>query len=412
VEDGGHDGGKCHVINNPSAVNPWECQAAIDFSDPLEEGKEYYLHFWAKAENEGTPNAAYQNPTNYSGRGDYPAFSVSPTWKEYTLKTTVTGDNCKRLCFNLGTVAGKIYLDDIEIYWTKKSNTIPLTDQEKKDTLTWAMDTWIKGMMEATDGKVKAWDVVNEAISGGGNVDGYYALQHSNADTKDDFFWQDADKLGDIDYVRTAVASARKHFKGDAADLKLFVNDYNLESTWDNNRKLESLIYWIGKWEADNVTKIDGIGTQMHISMPWGSDEEKVAAELNVRKAHIERMFQLMAASGKLCRVSELDLGVDTLNAATGQFNPQTQLVKTQYIESLPLEKRLAIEQAQADYYQWILEKYFEIIPVAQQYGFCQWCLTDSPEDSKWRKGEPVGLWNLNYQRKPAYAGWAEGLKN
>lgn len=275
------------------------------------------------------------------------------------------------------------------------------------------MDTWIKGMMDATDGKVKAWDVVNEAISGGGNVDGYYALQHSNAETKDDFFWQDADKLGDIDYVRTAVASARKHFKGDAADLKLFINDYNLESTWDNNRKLESLIYWIGKWEADNVTKIDGIGTQMHISMPWGSDEEKVAAELNVRKAHIERMFQLMAATGKLCRVSELDLGVDTLNAATGQFNPQTQLVKTAHIESLPLEKRLAIEQAQADYYKWILEKYFEIIPVAQQYGFCQWCLTDAPdEDRQWRRGEPVGLWNLNYQRKPAYAGWAEGLKN
>jgi GH35 family endo-1,4-beta-xylanase len=31
------------------------------------------------------------------------------------------------------------------------------------------MDKWIKGRMEAYDSKVKAWDLVNETISGGGN---------------------------------------------------------------------------------------------------------------------------------------------------------------------------------------------------------------------------------------------------
>ena len=29
-----------------------------------------------------------------------------------------------------------------------KGNTIPLTPEEKKDTLTWALDNWVKGMME------------------------------------------------------------------------------------------------------------------------------------------------------------------------------------------------------------------------------------------------------------------------
>ena len=29
--------------------------------------------------------------------------------------------------------------------------------------------------------------------------------------------------------------------------------------------KLKSLIEWIKRWEADGVTKIDGIGTQMHL---------------------------------------------------------------------------------------------------------------------------------------------------
>ena len=58
-----------------------------------------------------------------------------------------------------------------------KANAIPLTPEEKKDTLTWAMDKWISGMMEACEGKVKAWDVVNEAISGADlDGDGIYDL--------------------------------------------------------------------------------------------------------------------------------------------------------------------------------------------------------------------------------------------
>ena len=36
----------------------------------------------------------------------------------------------------------------------KNLNSIPLTDEEKKNVLTTAMGTWIDGMMEATDGYV------------------------------------------------------------------------------------------------------------------------------------------------------------------------------------------------------------------------------------------------------------------
>ncbi len=65
---------------------------------------------------------------------------------------------------------------------------------------------------------------------------------------------------------------------------------------------------------------------------------------------------------------------------------------------------------AMADFYQFIVSKYLEIIPVEQQYGITQWCSTDSPVESGWRANEPIGLWNLQYQRKPAYAGFANGL--
>lgn len=275
-----------------------------------------------------------------------------------------------------------------------KSNSIPLTDEEKKSLLTDAMGKWIDGMMEATNGYVTSWDVVNEALSGDDkDGDGKFELQHAATASADDkkncFYWQDY--LGDIDYVRLAVADARKSFaahNGDPEKLKLFINDYNLESDWDDNGKLKSLIQWIHDWEADSVTKIDGIASQMHISCYADPNTQKS------KKDHIVKMLELMAKSGKLCKISELDMGyVD----AAGKEVKTADITEEQHKEM-------------RDLYTFVLQKYFEIIPAAQQYGITQWCATDAPKDSGWRPGLPVGLWDLNYLRKHTYAGFAVGL--
>ena len=287
-----------------------------------------------------------------------------------------------------------------------KTNSIPLTPKEKSDTLTWAMNKWISGMMQATGGKVKAWDLINEAISGGGNVNGFYALQTeaTSEHNPQDFYWQDyftPEMYGPI--VEKAARDAYAAVEGtNPADLKLFINDYNLESDWDNNQKVKSLVYWIGVWEKKGQelgwnTKIDGIGSQMHIS--YYEDPNT----LESKKKAIQNMLKIMAETGKFVRISEIDMGyVDKKNND----------VTTAQLEKLPIDERVAKEKAMAEYYKWIIEQYFEIVPVDQQYGICQWCLTDSPTDSGWRPGQPVGLWNLNYQRKPAYGGFADGLAN
>lgn len=275
-----------------------------------------------------------------------------------------------------------------------KSNSIPLTDEEKKSILTDAMGKWIDGMMEATNGYVTSWDVVNEALSGDDkDGDGKYDLQHAATASADDkkncFYWQDY--LGDLDYVRLAVADARKSFaahNGDPDKLKLFINDYNLESDWDDNGKLRSLIKWINDWEADGVTKIDGIASQMHISCYADPNTQKS------KKDHIVKMLELMAKSGKLCKISELDMGyVD----AAGKEVTYDQMTEEQHKEM-------------RDLYTFVLQKYFEIIPIDKQYGITQWCATDSPKDSGWRPGLATGLWDLKYLRKHTYAGFAVGL--
>lgn len=294
------------------------------------------------------------------------------------------------------TADATLDVHSVKVCQVKNLNSIPLTDEEKKDVLTTAMGTWIDGMMEATDGYVTSWDVVNEALSGADkDGDGKYDLQSAKRgnvsadDAKNNFYWQDY--LGDLDYVRIAVADARKSFadhNGDPEKLKLFINDYNLESDWDDNGKLKSLIQWIKDWEADGVTKIDGIASQMHISCYADPKTQES------KKNHIVKMLELMAGSGKLCKISELDMGyVD----AAGNSVTYDQMTEEQHKEM-------------RDLYTFVLKKYFEIIPAAQQYGITQWCATDSPKDSGWRKGEPTGLWDLNYLRKHTYAGFAAGL--
>ena len=396
--------GVCEVGNNAAKENPWNAQVCYEPGFAFENGTTYHLKMKIKGSVAGEFGAGFQNPDGYKGCGDFPTINVTTDWKEVDVTTTCNGDNAKRLLLNIGKYAGTLYIDDFEVYYTKSSNGIPLTPKEKSDILTLAMNKWISGMMQATEGKVKAWDLINEAVSGGGNVNGFYALQTeaTSEHNPQDFYWQDyftPEMYGPI--VEKAARDAYAAVEGtNPADLKLFINDYNLESDWDNNQKVKSLVYWIGVWEKKGKelgwnTKIDGIGSQMHISYYENPQT------LESKKKAIQNMLKIMAETGKLVRISEIDMGY---------VDKDGKDVSTAQLEKLPIDERVAKEKAMAEHYKWIIEQYFKIVPVNQQYGICQWCLTDAPTNSGWRPGQPVGLWNLNYQRKPAYGGFADGL--
>ncbi len=421
-----------HMNTSEAKANVWDWSVTVDLTEALQKNTEYTLVM-------KTMGSADYNITCwplFNGGAQYwptPSVSATTEWKEIKSSFKTNGDDgheIRQIQFCFGTFGGDLWFDDIQLLdasgknyidngsfddnmsgWSKPSwvnytleradDPAPTVDPDApspKETLTNAMDTWIDGMMEACDGKVVAWDVVNEAISGvDKDGDGFYDLQSATRNTVTDedkrncFYWQDY--MGDLDYVRTAVASARKHFaehNGDASQLKLFINDYNLESFWDDNKKMKSLAEWIKRWEADGVTKIDGVASQMHVAYSENEDEQKS------REEHIVKMYELMAATGKLCKVSELDMGY--LDASGNKVMTENMTDEQQ--------KNLA------SFYQFIIEKYFEIIPAAQRYGITQWCITDSPANSGWRKGEPVGLWTLQYDRKRAYGGFADGLKN
>jgi GH35 family endo-1,4-beta-xylanase len=371
----------------------WDVQFLAMENIFVEKDKTYKMTMTVKGSAEGKLHSKLGDWSN----GEYPDIPFTTEWQDVTVeyKGIVESSFFMLQC---GDFVGDIYIKNIK-FEGYKGATVPLTKEEMHDTLVYAMDKWIKGMMEACDGKVKAWDLVNEAISGGGDDgQGNYLLQHSTAYNPsgnpdatwdvggDNFYWQDY--MGDLEYVRQACRLARKY---GPEDVKLFINDYNLESDWDDNKKVKSLINWIKKWEADGVTKIDGIGTQMHISCYEDANLMKSA------KQHITKMFELMAASGKLVRVSEMDMGYVRGSNKWGGSIKTSQVTEEEH-------------KKMADFYEWIFKEFFRIVPPEQQWGICQWCTTDAPENSGWRGGEPVGIWDLNYYRKHVYAGFVRGL--
>lgn len=391
-----------HAFVVKSADNPaqtYDTQFFVKASQAFNEGDHYRFTMKFKADKAaGSETQAHIGPGEYKHwqfLSEAPSFTTE--WQEKTWEGTISADQAtsQTIAFNLAVLkeANTYYFDDITFEIETEGERIPLTPEEKKDTLTWAMDQWITGIMNATGGYVTTWDAVNEAVGGADkDGDGWYELQTANPDNADDansFYWQDY--LTPEDYVPIVTKLATQRFQeagGDPSQLKLFINDYNLESWWDGNQKLKSLIHWIQVWEA-NGAKIDGIGTQMHVSYILNPTDQKAQEDA------IVNMFQLMAATGKLIKISELDMGI-----VENAFGTAKKTEEVTYEEQLKM----------ADFYKFIIEKYFEIIPQAQQYGITQWNCTNSPADSGWRAGEPCGLWDLNYSRTPSYGGFANGL--
>ena len=257
------------------------------------------------------------------------------------------------------------------------------TAEEKKEALLGAMESWIKGMLEHTDGRIKEWDVINEPISDNNQWRGIEGNFMSNGDdapdtapvedpatgfnlnwADDHFYW--GYYIGK-EYAVKAFEYARKYAPTDAV---LYVNDYNLET---NPGKLATLIEFVNYIEQ-NGQKVDGIGTQMHVS-------------LSITREEIDAMFKTMANTGKLVRVTELDVRTGTATPSAGQL------------------------EEQANVYQMIFDSFRENVPQAQQSGITIWSLTDHKREHEyWLPDESPNIFDASYGRKHAYKGVCDGI--
>jgi len=293
----------------------------------------------------------------------YQQNDITPTtsWATYTWTLTASETSPSlRLNFPNG---GVYAIDNIKINEVTSGGALP--PAQAAANVDSAMSRFIRNSVTRYAGKVKAWDVVNEAFN-----DGTGSIRTSGALTSDAFYW--AQYLG-----RDFALKAFNYAKAADPSAVLFINDYNLES---DNRKLDSLLAFVNELKAKGA-KIDGIGTQMHIS-------------ITTSKTAIDNMFVKLAATGLKIRVSELDVRVNP-NNLTG-FNASTQNLTDQ-----------------ASMYRYVAESFIRNVPVAQRYDFTIWGVADS---DSWivtalRKEDFPLLFDAGYTKKPAYTSLLQGLK-
>lgn len=372
VGQGSKGTGRALKLTNASVrANDWEAQLYVKFTPAVKLGDKYRLTMDVRADvSASTPTQAQLNPGGYKHWDFFGAVPYTSTWATYVKETTVIASmvDCNTIAFNLGKTASNFYYDNVKVEKYNATGSIQTqekTPEQKKILIAGALDKWITEMVKNCAPYVKAWDVVNEPMDDAKPYELKTGVGRLNM-AGDEFYWQDY--LGK-DYAVEAFRLTRKH--GNATD-KLFINDYNLEYSID---KCKGLIQYVNYIESKGQ-KVDGIGTQMHIN-------------INSDKAKIETMFQLLAATGKLIKVSELDV-------AAGKNPTESDL------------------QMQADMYKFVVDMYTKYIPANQRYGITVWGLTDSKSDSSWLPGQNQGLWKeelYNYARKPSYSSFAEGLK-
>ena len=376
----------------------------------LEVGVTYAYSFWVKSDSQLSVQFIGQN-AKYGGIYK-DTFTAATDWTlctgEFTYKESDVKD-IERVGIQFGGTPGSnLWVDDFKFGKKKETDTpatlnsqsrtgsgvtyIFKTPEEKKAALETAMEAWIKGMLEhiKNDNRFVAWDVINEPIADGSNewrgINNVFGGTDGdgNPDTEpvedpenglllnwadNHFYWGYYLGKG---YATKAFELARQYAP---ANMKLYVNDYNLETSPNKLAALIDFVKYIDENNATGQPIVDGIGTQMHVTAS------------SITREQIDAMFQTMAATGKLVRVTELDVALGTASPSAEQL------------------------ELQANVYQMIFESYKANVPEAQQSGITIWTLSDNAaEHEYWLPDESPNLFDGNYNRKHAYKGVCDGI--
>ncbi|MEO8886041.1 MAG: endo-1,4-beta-xylanase [Mucilaginibacter sp.] len=224
--------------------------------------------------------------------------------------------------------------------------------------------------------KIRAWDVVNEVISDNNGVmrsDANTTVSAANANSVFLYGQYLGTKYDQNNYVLKAFQYARL---ADPTVLR-FINDYNLDYSRVKTDSLVALVSFINK---NGAALVDGIGTQMHIS-------------INSNKDNIDYSFQALAATGLKIRISEMDIVTNTTKASG--FTPDATALA-----------------AQAAMYKYVIQSYLKNVPFAQRYGITVWGVadTDSWLNSTASPDVPL-LFDKNYAKKSTFSGFKQGLQ-
>ena len=209
------------------------------------------------------------------------------------------------------------------------------------------MKTHISTLVDRYKGRVKGWDVVNEAI-------------------EDDGSWRKSkfyEILGE-DYIRLAFEYAHE------ADpqAELYYNDYSMA----HKGRRDAVVKMVTNLKQQGV-KIDGIGMQGHMTMDFPTIEE------------FEKSIVAFANTGVKVMITEMDISVlpkpGKNEGADVSLNYKYDKVLNPYAEGMPDSIAKALQNRYADFFRLFLKHKDIILRVTV------WGVNDA---QSWRNNWPV----------------------
>jgi endo-1,4-beta-xylanase len=244
-----------------------------------------------------------------------------------------------------------MYITGHTLIWHSQAPRWFFTDSLGNDVtpevLTERMKTHIFTVMGRYKGKIKGWDVVNEAVED----DGSY---------RNSKFFQ---ILGE-DFIKLAFQLAHEA----DPDAELYYNDYSMAIP----SKRDGVVAMVKKLQEQGV-KIDGIGMQGHVSIDGPSIEE------------FEKSIEAYAALGVKVMITELDMTVlkmpDPSVGAEVSASFEYKQELNPYVDGLPDSINTIYEQRYLDFFKLFLKHQDKISRVTL------WGVNDA---NSWKNDWPI----------------------
>ena len=283
--------------------------------DPL---AKFTTTFWVKSDKDASYTITFSgNKVDGSG-ADGKWILKAGKWTKVTVEAQSAEGETDGYLRIENSRSAVMYIQKVQVGYYP-DNHRPQTEQEMKDTIMYAINTWCDGLMK-----------INK------------------------IYWQDV--LGSENYAPVVSKVASDKFaahEGDPSLLKFFISETGLE----DEQTFESLKYWINTWDA-NGAKIDGINAK--VSLAYSED----AATLAANKAAYEKLLGNLASTGKLIRLSNFDI---KYKDAEGTNVSASAITASQ-------------RQNLADFYAYAIRSYMNTIPNDKQAGICKANLSDTSD--------------------------------
>lgn len=349
-----------NVLQISATPTPGQVRIIEGFDvDPL---AKFTTTFWARADKDASFDVNFSG-TKVAGSGPNGKWTFK---KDKWTKVVVEAQSAEGVTEGYLRIdnsrSAVLYIQKVQVGYYP-DNHRPQTAEEKSDTINYALNAWCEGLMKINDGRIKLFDLIDEAIDSKAEIEeGILDLKHST----EKIFWQDI--LGSENYapaVSKVASAAFEKYEGNPAELKFFISETGLEDA----KKFNSLMYWINIWDAKGA-KIDGINAKLNLAY----SEDAATQEAN--KASLDNLLDNLKSTGKLIRLSNLDIKYINADGVS------------------VLASNITDEQRQklADYYGYVIKSYMTKIPNDKQAGLCKGNMSDT--------SDPVGLWSVDSNSK------------